>query len=149
MNHLESQLYKELLKLSGLSMAFSSLAIGADQLFAKVILKMDVDLGAVIPCSGYEKTFNKSGLKAYCRILEKCKFKEILNFKSPSQEAFFEAGKTIADNSDVLFAIWDGNASKGWGGTADIVRYAIDIQKPIIHMNPWTGEIQTHNYENK
>ncbi|NTE05155.1 hypothetical protein G6M26_51210 [Agrobacterium tumefaciens] len=143
----ESQLRTEISKMSKISSAFSSLAIGSDQLFAKVILEMNIDLIAVIPCCNYKRTFKKSGLKTYRRILEKCKDKETLNFKSPSQEAFFEAGKTIVDKSDILFAVWDGKVSKGWGGTGDVVRYAIDIQKPIVHLNPWTAKIETHNYE--
>lgn len=146
---LGSRLCSEISKLGKISSAFSSLAIGSDQLFAKVVLEMNIDLIAVIPCLNYENTFSKSGLRNYRHIIEKCKDKEIFNFKSPSQEAFFEAGKTIANKSDLLFTIWDGNPSKGWGGTGDIFKYAIDIQKPIIHLNPWTRKIETYNYENK
>ena len=45
----------------------------------------------------------------------------------------------------MLIAIWNGDDSKGLGGTGDIVQYAKFKNKKIIHLNPIN---QTKNYFN-
>ena len=42
-------------------------------------------------------------------------------FVESSEDAYFAAGSYIADESDVLLAVWDGRPSGGLGGTGDIV----------------------------
>jgi hypothetical protein len=45
----------------GLFTGVSSLAAGADQLFADTLLRSGGRLYALIPCRGYEKTFSNQG----------------------------------------------------------------------------------------
>jgi hypothetical protein len=35
-----------------------------------------------------------------------------------------DAGRVVVDRSSVLVAAWDGQPSRGLGGTADVVAYA-------------------------
>ena len=35
-----------------------------------------------------------------------------------------DAGKVVVDRSSVVLAVWDGQPSRGLGGTADVVAYA-------------------------
>ena len=58
-------------------------------------------------------------------------------------------GRFVVRHSDLLIAVWDGKASNGRGGTADIVRYASSAGVPIwwIHATDatppvWIADIQ-------
>jgi hypothetical protein len=142
---LKSELVNDIGKMSDLRGGYSSLAIGADQLFAKTILQMKVDLIAIIPSLGYEETFKGGHKTSYLSLLSKCKLIETLDFAKPSETAFLTAGKYVVDKSDVLFAIWDGDRAMGLGGTGDIVQYALSHQKTVIHLNPISREKIIHN----
>jgi hypothetical protein len=110
-----------------------SLADGADQLFAQLILDAGGGLNVVIPSSGYETTFDTLGLLRYHQLLSHSFKTETLNWPEPSEDAFLAAGRLVADRSDVLIAVWDGLEAQGKGGTADIVRYAqMNGKKTII-----------------
>lgn len=110
---------------SGELTGICSLAEGADQLFADVVLERGGDLEVVIPCANYESTFKTTtDLEHYRRLLGRATRTIQLDFKEPSEEAFWAAGRHIAESCDELLAIWDGNPSKGLGGTGDVVKYA-------------------------
>lgn len=126
--------------------AYSSLAIGADQLFAEICLANGIEIIAVIPCSGYEKTFNGQFLETFTTLLNKSAQAVYLNYPTPSEEAFLKGGQYIVDCVDTICAIWDGEPAKGVGGTADIVNYAVSKNKMVIHLNPKTYQI---NYYGK
>ena len=126
--------------------AYSSLAIGADQLFAEIILTIHIPLVAIIPCINYEFTFDKNNIKIYKAILNKSSNKIQLDFNSPSEQAFYEAGKLVANKSDIVFALWNNLPSEGLGGTADIVDYAKKLNKKIIHLNPISKTKNFINY---
>lgn len=103
----------------------SSLAAGADQLFAKIVLRMHGRLNVIVPCAKYDKAFvDDATLSLYRHLLEKADAVETLKYAYPSEEAFLEAGRRIVTLSQILVAVWDGQESRGKGGTADIVRYA-------------------------
>ena len=125
--------------------AYSCLAIGADQLFAKVILADNIPLIAITPCTKYVETFSGKDVEVYQTLLRKAINIVQLDFDNPSEKAFYEAGKTIVNKSDVVFAFWDNLPSKGLGGTADIVSFAKKLNKKIVHLNPST---KTKNYIN-
>lgn len=119
------------------------LAIGADQLFAEVLETFYIPFIAIIPCDGYEQTFNKKiTQESYFSYLSKAEDTIKLNFPEPSEEAFYAAGKYIVDHCDILFAIWNGKAAKGLGGTGDIVEYARRKKRRVAHINPVTREIE-------
>jgi hypothetical protein len=125
--------------------AFSCLAIGADQIFARVILANNISLVAITPCKKYEQTFDDNRIELYKSLLKQATNEIMLDFESPSEEAFYEAGKTVVNKSDVVFAFWNSLPSKGLGGTADIVSIAKKLNKKIIHLNPIN---KTKNYIN-
>jgi hypothetical protein len=103
----------------------SSLAAGADQLFATMILEQGGTLHAIIPCRGYERTFSEpESLKQFELLRARAQEIETLEYPEPSEEAFLHAGRRVVHNSDLLIAVWDGQPAIGKGGTADIVEYA-------------------------
>jgi hypothetical protein len=105
--------------------AVSSLAEGADQLFAEEVLRQGGALLAVIPSAGYEKTFSdQRALERYRRLLSRATDVIELGYDSPGEEAYWAAGKEVVKLSDRMLAVWDGEPSAGLGGTADIVDFA-------------------------
>lgn len=127
-------------QLRGVTKALSSLAVGSDQVFARVAIDEQIPVLAVLPIEHYENYFHGGALNNYRLLLEQCDVKE-LNWSGNPERAFFEAGKFIADNSDLLFAIWDGEPAEGFGGTADVVAYAKARERRIVHINPIRHEI--------
>jgi len=114
----------------------TSLAIGADQLFAEALVELKIGFTAVIPCDLYENTFsNKVDLENYHTLCALAK--KIINqdFPIPSEKAFFEAGKRIVESTDILIAVWDGHKARGIGGTGDIVSYAVSTNRSVVHID--------------
>jgi len=115
----------------------SSLAEGADQLFAQILHDLGDRLYVVVPSHQYESAFqNDLARNLYKTFLQQAETIETFPFAAPSEEAFFAAGRRVADLSNLLIAIWDGKEAKGEGGTADIVAYARERDKKIVVVWP-------------
>jgi hypothetical protein len=120
----------------------TSLAVGADQLFADAVLRHGGSLEAVIPFDGYESTFSEEGdRQEYLRLLQRALSKEVLEKSGSDEEAYLTSGKRMVDRSELLVAVWDGMPAVGLGGTGDVVSYAARQRKKIIHLNPVTQEV--------
>lgn len=120
----------------------SSLAIGADQLFAESILRNDGSLHAIIPFDGYELKFSEGTHRnEYFRLLKKASQVEVLEWKESDELSYFNAGKKLVDLSDILFAVWNNKPAVGLGGTGDVVKYAIELNKKVFHLNPLTKTV--------
>jgi hypothetical protein len=103
----------------------ASLAAGADQLFASIILECGGRLHVIVPSEGYEKTFSDpNDLSQFHCLLNKADVVETLSYQEPSENAFLAAGRRVVEASNLLLAVWDGKPALGKGGTADIVQYA-------------------------
>jgi len=103
----------------------TSLAEGADQIFALTVLASGGELRAVIPSEGYESSFRSDdGRATYSRLLELAESRLVMPFPAPSEDAFLAAGHEVVNSCDLLLAVWDGQRAGGKGGTADIVAYA-------------------------
>jgi hypothetical protein len=110
----------------------SSLAEGADQLFAAHVLGAGGVLEAIVPCEDYGRTLaTDSGRVRYEQFRNAAETVITLPFAKPSEEAFLAAGHTLRDRCDHLFAVWDGRPARGLGGTADVVSYARTRGRPI------------------
>lgn len=106
-------------------LGITSLAEGADQLFAHAILAAGGDLHAIVPSDRYESTFQTGrAMASYVALLSLAENQTVLPFPMPSEDAFLAAGHEVADRSDVLIAVWDGDEAVGRGGTGDVVAYA-------------------------
>jgi hypothetical protein len=113
--------------------ARTSLAAGADQLFAIELLRNGGRLHVIVPSRNYEHTFSTDAdLALYRSLLEAADTVTRLAFEEPSEAAFLAAGKAVVDNSEMLVAVWDGKPARGLGGTADVVRYARETGKAVI-----------------
>jgi hypothetical protein len=122
---------------------WTSLAAGADQLFAQEVLAVGGSLNAVIPLLNYTECFEaEQDLLEYERLLKVCA-KVIQLDNSDHQSAFFAASKLIVKSCDLLIAIWDEEPSHGRGGTADVVRFALQNHCAVVIFNPITRTTKT------
>jgi hypothetical protein len=115
----------------------SSLAEGADQIFAEHVLEVGGALTAVIPSAHYARSFATSAGKATYRRL-RAKATEVIElpFRSPSNEAYWAAGQRVVALAEVLLAVWDGTPSRGVGGTAEVVAFAGERGVPTTVLWP-------------
>src|SRR5207248_3325390 len=84
-----------------IDVGITSLAVGSDQLYAAVLRKAHIPYIVVIPSDDYETTFqNTNDLERYQELLRSASGRVQLPFEKPSETAFYEAGKQIANLSD-------------------------------------------------
>jgi hypothetical protein len=110
---------------------FSSLAAGADQLVARVVLEEGGSVHAIVPSAGYGETLTGRDRTFYEKLLAASADVVRLGFQEPSEQAYWEAGKAVVDRCEILIAIWDGLPARGLGGTADVVGYAKERGKDV------------------
>jgi hypothetical protein len=136
------ELDRLLLPMQAPLIGITSLAIGADQLFATAVLLHGGLLEIIIPFSGYESTFSEAcDRQEYDRLLQCAARVDILVTDGTKEEAYFAAGKNIVNRSELLIAVWDGKPAVGLGGTGDIVNYAMRQHMRTIHINPTTHNV--------
>ncbi len=128
---------EEIVSESKIDLGLTALARGADQIYAQELLKQKIPYIAIIPSKDYQSTFEKPDqVSQYKRLLDEASEILTLDNNKVSENAFFQAGKKLVDMSDFIIAIWDGGKAKGLGGTGDIVNYAVQNRKTVIHINP-------------
>jgi hypothetical protein len=121
----------------------TSLAVGADQIFAEAVLERGGSLLAVVPRNDYQTYFEGEGLDRYRQLVNRSNVIHL--HVADEQQAFLEAGLYVADHSDCLLAVWDGEGSKGKGGTADVVAHVASAGAPWVHIDPIRKRIVRHD----
>lgn len=107
-----------------------SLAAGTDQLVAEWVVAKGGSLHVIVPCIGYETTFERiEDRDRYETLLHLADRVDILAHDQPSERAYWDAGKNVVNHADWVFAVWDGAPARGLGGTADVVKYCRDQGK--------------------
>ena len=115
----------------------SPLADGADQIVAKVALARGFELQAILPFErgNYEVDFEPGGRARLGEYLARAKcVLELPGARSEAGDAYLQAGRATVAHCDVLIAVWDGDAARGPGGTADVVQLALARGTPVIHV---------------
>jgi hypothetical protein len=103
----------------------SSLADGADQLFAAHVLASGGILEAVLPWPDYAGSLAADDSRArFEDLVRAAKTVITLPCDEPSDQGYLAAGQALVDRCDHLFAVWDGLPARGLGGTGDVVAYA-------------------------
>lgn len=124
------------------------LAEGADRLVAKEVLKFPSSrIEVVLPLAkeDYLDDFQTTESRQEFEELVKKARRPItlkektLKEESPEKDqaearrkAYEDVGRYVVDNCDVLIALWDGEPSRGKGGTAEIIEYAKKKKHPVI-----------------
>ena len=121
----------------------SSLAIGADQLFAEIVLAQGGALRVVLPFPSYADSFEPGPHRdRYQALLVQATHVEILQPRASEEESYLAGGQHVANLSNRLIAVWNGKSAAGLGGTGDVVEYARSIGREVLHIDPVRREVQ-------
>lgn len=129
--------------------AVSSIAIGADTLFARAALSLTLPWRALLPAPAAEfrNDFEEQDWQVAEQLLAQAVEVDIRVTPSTKNEAYLECGMDTVDQSDLLIAVWDEQPARGTGGTGEIVAYARSLKKPLILLNPETLVIRREGLE--
>lgn len=114
--------------------AVSSLAEGADRVVAKRVLARQGTLDAVLPLDrdDYATDFaDDASRHDFLRLLDAADSVSSSPRQESREAAYEHAGREVLARCDVLLALWDGEPSRGRGGTAQLVTEARAIGKPV------------------
>jgi hypothetical protein len=126
----------------------SPLAEGADQFAADAALGLGYKLHVPLPClaknytAGFQapkQPVHEGPIAAFHRLIDKADSVQVLDGgENPTLDgvAYAEVGRTMLRHTDILLAVWDGEAADGAGGTGEIVAQAREWQVPTIVINP-------------
>ena len=70
---------------------------------------------------------------------------EVIGANQSRKEQFYDCGIQTVAESQLLVALWDGQPSRGAGGTQEIVSYAEKIGHPVAWIHSGTGELRMLN----
>lgn len=115
------------------STGISGMALGADMLWAECILSFDISLWAAIPCDNQTKMWPLASKNRYNEILSHPNVSK--GVITPGPYAAWKMQKRnewMVDKCDLLVAVWNGTP----GGTANCVKYAKKVGRPIEYVNP-------------
>ncbi len=102
----------------------SCLADGADTLFAEAVLDLGGRLIVIVPARTYRDNLSPEHHPIYDRLYSRAEEIRQLSYQESESQAHMHASRVLVDQSDQLIAVWDGQPSRGPGGTADVVEYA-------------------------
>jgi hypothetical protein len=121
----------------------SSLAEGGDQLVAREALACGARLVAPLPLPVQDYAGDFASPEVRAGFIELCGEAEVLELPlldavpgaggvhgDARDRQYAQAGVFVASHSHVLLALWDGRESPLLGGTAQVVRYALDGVMP-------------------
>jgi uncharacterized phage-like protein YoqJ len=110
----------------------SGMAIGFDQMFAVICIRLGIPFIAAVPFVGQENTWPDNIKIQYDKILTKAKEVVIVSPGEFSKEKFHIRNEWIVDHSDKILAYYDGSPS----GTGHCYKYASKMNKEIFRINP-------------
>lgn len=116
----------------------SSIASGADTLFAEACLASNMKWIALLPFpeAEFKKDFTEVDWKRARALLDRAERIEISSETAERPRGYLDCGLETVDGADLMVAVWDGEAPRGPGGTAQIVEHARSVQKPLILISP-------------
>jgi uncharacterized phage-like protein YoqJ len=126
-NHARRSIPKETTKL------VSGMALGWDMALAHAALDKAIPLIAAIPFKGQEKMWPKESKEEYHWLLSHATSIAIVSEGSYAIWKMQALNQWMVDYADTILALWDGSD----GGTANCVRYANKVGRPVI--NTWKG----------
>jgi hypothetical protein len=112
-------------KEEGELIALSSIAIGADTLFAQEVLRAGIKWIVVLPMPKelFREDFTPEEWAVAEDLISKAvEVRTLLGTERPG--VYVDGGKAVVDESDCLFAVWNGKPAAGPGGTAEVVLHA-------------------------
>ena len=123
----------ELIEKDGFNYFISGGAIGADQDFAEIVIKLKrryphIQLEIAVPCPNQDIKWIESDKERYQRII---KASDVVTIVSPSYtpRCMQVRNEYMTDKSDFVIVVWNGNPT---GGTYNTLNYLKRLNKPYI-----------------
>jgi hypothetical protein len=91
---------------------------------------------AVIPAGQYRDGLPAESLREYDGLLASAAAVHRLPYGESTAKAHMAASVLMIEKADELWAVWDGEPARGYGGTADVVMYAREHEIPVRAMWP-------------
>src|SRR5690606_19163690 len=100
--------------------ALSSVAEGGDQLFVREALARGWAWHAILPLprTEFARDFEPAAWQTVESLLLQAEQVQVSNDSGEREDAYLDAGLETVNGSDLLIAVWDGEAARGKGGTA-------------------------------
>jgi len=118
----------------------SALAEGADRLVAREVLNDPdavLEVALPLPRADYVQDFTTAqSREEFKSLLDQARVIAMMPPSESREAAYAAAGRYIVDRVDVLVALWDGEPSRGVGGTGEIVAEARDRRLPLFCIRP-------------
>ena len=114
--------------------AITGMALGVDQWFVREALGLGIAVYAAIPCPGQERKWPTAAQDRYHLLLQHPKVTSHIVTPGPYAAWKMQArNEHMVDRCNLLLAVWDGSD----GGTANCVRYAEKLGKPVVQFDPF------------
>jgi hypothetical protein len=122
----------------------SSVASGGDTLFAEACFAANLKWIAQLPFpeAEFKKDFSAKDWTRAKAVLDRAERVEVSSQAAQRPRGYLDCGLATVDGADLMIAVWDGKASRGIGGTAQIVQQARLLQKPLVLISPDGLEIK-------
>ena len=133
----------------GILYGICSAAAGGDQLFAESCLELNIPLRILLPrpAEQFRADFDEASWQRTVRIMENAISVEVTGRQEAQNEQYYDCGIQTVAESQLLVALWDGQPSRGFGGTQEIVSYARKTGHPVAWIHSETGALQFINKE--
>ena len=129
----------------------SSIASGADTLFAEACLASNLKWIALLPFpeAEFKKDFSEEDWKRARAVLDRAERIETMSEIADRPASYLQCGLDTVDGADLLIAVWDGKPPRGLGGAAEIVEHARRVEKPLILVSADGGEVKQERISGK
>ncbi len=130
-------------------LALSSIAEGADMLFARTALQLGLGWEAVLPLppAEFRADFSPELWREVESLLAEAESARVIGERNAREDAYLDCGMETVNHCDILLTVWDGEPSRGRGGTAEIVAYAREMGRPVIVVNAKDLSVRRENFE--
>ena len=135
-------------EISGQLVGHSSVAIGGDTLFAEACLSSGIPWVALLPLAegDFKSDFSETDWNKARRLLQRAARVESLVGAKDRNVAYLECGLATVEEADLMIAVWDGEPSRGTGGTAEVVAHARNFGKPLVLVHPDRLTVQRERF---
>lgn len=114
----------------------SCLADGADQIFARAVVDLGGELEVIVPAARYRDALPEFAHRGYDDLLSRAGVVHRLDHVESTSQSHMDASIEMLTHADLLFAVWDGLPARAFGGTADVVSHARQIDLPVTVIWP-------------
>jgi hypothetical protein len=129
----------------------SSVASGGDTLFAEACLASSLPWIALLPFSEaeFKNDFSEMDWARAKALLGHAARIETVSDAADRPGGYLDCGLATVEGADLMIALWDGKASRGRGGTAEIVAHARLLHKPLVLIHPESLEVKRERFSER